>query len=82
MNLPLIPQKDHRKTKYHPQNGAPNVVHDGFFLEEDKATGVAKRERRLRLRVSLSAGRPAKDQVEEKKLNRAATGSIPPSHHG
>jgi hypothetical protein len=31
--LPLIPQQDHGKTKNHPQNGAPDVVHDGFFLE-------------------------------------------------
>jgi hypothetical protein len=32
-NLPLIPQKDHRKAKNHPQNGAANVVHEVFFPE-------------------------------------------------
>ncbi len=30
-NLPLVPQKDHGETKYHPQDGAADVVHDGVF---------------------------------------------------
>ena len=31
INLPLVPQKDHGKTKNHPQDGAADVVHDGVF---------------------------------------------------
>jgi hypothetical protein len=31
VNLPLIPQQNHGKTKNHPQNGAPNIVHEDFF---------------------------------------------------
>ena len=42
-NLPLVPQQDHGKTKNHPQDGAADVVHDGFFLEEFEVTGVTKR---------------------------------------
>ena len=31
VNLPLVPQQDHGKTKNHPQNGAANIVHEVFF---------------------------------------------------
>jgi hypothetical protein len=42
-NLPLIPQQDHRETKYHPQDGAANVIHVFFFPSGE---GV-KREKRV-----------------------------------
>jgi hypothetical protein len=33
MDLPLIPQQHHRKTKNNPQNGAANIVHIEINLE-------------------------------------------------
>jgi hypothetical protein len=51
VHLPLVPQKHHGKAKNHPQNGAPNIVHEGFFSEE----GVEIK--RLKSRGSPSRGR-------------------------
>jgi hypothetical protein len=34
VNLPLVPQENHRETKDHPQNGAAKVIHDEVFFPE------------------------------------------------
>ena len=44
IDLPLVPQQDHGKTKNHPQNGAADVVHDGVFFEGKVIAGETRRE--------------------------------------
>ena len=34
MDLPLVPEQNHGKAKYHPQYGAANIVHEDFLGEE------------------------------------------------
>jgi hypothetical protein len=43
MNLPLIPQKDYRKSKNYPQNGSPNFVHERVSLVEEGINRVKNR---------------------------------------
>jgi len=40
VDLPFVPQQNHGKAKYHPQNGAANVVHEDFFGEEEEVKPV------------------------------------------
>jgi hypothetical protein len=42
VNLPLVPQKDHRETKDHPQDGAANVIHEVFFPEVEEVKELNK----------------------------------------
>ena len=44
VQLPFVPQQDHGKTEYHPQDGAADVVHGDFFGEEEVVVGGISRE--------------------------------------
>ena len=35
MDLPLVPQQNYGKGKYHPQDGAADIVHEVFEEEEE-----------------------------------------------
>src|SRR5690606_3515811 len=44
VHLPFVPEQDHGKAKYHPQDGAPDVVHGDFFGEDVEEAGAINRE--------------------------------------
>ena len=42
VDLPLIPQQNQREAKYHPQNGAADVVHENLLLTRAAAAATLR----------------------------------------